>query len=80
MNNCKLIYKTALLVVTMCFVQACSESFLDVEPINQINSENFFNSEEDYNQALIASYDLLAATYLNVILGEIASDNTFCCG
>lgn len=68
------------LVLAICALQACSESFLDVKPINQINSENFFNSEEDYNQALIASYDLLGATYLNVILGEIASDNTLCGG
>ena len=78
--NHKLIYKAILVVLTMGFFQACSESFLDVEPINQINSENFFNSEDDYNQALIASYDLLAATYLNAILGEIASDNTLCGG
>lgn len=68
------------MVLAVCAIQACSESFLDVGPINQINSENFFNSEEDYSQALVASYDLLGATYLNVILGEIASDNTLCGG
>lgn len=68
------------MVFAILALQACSESFLDVDPINQINSENFFNSEEDYSRALVASYDLLAATYLNVILGEIASDNTLCGG
>lgn len=68
------------MVLAVCAIQACSENFLDVAPINQINSENFFNSEEDYSQALVASYDLLGATYLNVILGEIASDNTLCGG
>lgn len=74
------IHKIIIAVIALGFFQACSESFLEVDPPNQINSENFFNSEDDYQLALIASYDLLASTYLNVILGEIASDNTLCGG
>lgn len=76
----RLIYKRFLLLMGILAFQACSEDFLDVQPINQINSENFFNSENDYEEALIGAYDLLASTYLNVILGEIASDNTLCGG
>ena len=34
--------------------------------------------EADYQNALIGAYDLLQATYVNVLLGEIASDNTLC--
>lgn len=71
--------KIALAALVL-MVQACSESFLDVDPPNQINSENFFNTPEDYDRVLIGAYDLLSATYLNVILGEIASDNTLCGG
>jgi hypothetical protein len=41
-----------------------------------IDSENYFNSKSDYDNALIAAYDLLQTTYLNALLGEIASDNT----
>ena len=44
------------------------------------NSEDFFNSEEDYQDALVGAYDLLQATYLNVMVGEIASDNTLAGG
>ena len=33
-------------------------------------------TEEDYNKALIAAYDMLQSSYVNVLLGEIASDNT----
>lgn len=73
-------YKITFAAFILTAVSACSESFLEVEPPSQINSENFFNSAEDYEQALIASYDMLASTYLNVILGEIASDNTLCGG
>ena len=65
------IYKIISKVIALGLFQACAETFLDVDPPNQINSENFFNSENDYQQALIASYDMLASTYLNVILGEI---------
>ncbi len=56
------------------------EDFVDIEPLNQVNSENYFNSEDDYQQALIGAYDLLQSSYINVMIGEIASDNTLCGG
>lgn len=58
----------------------CSDNFLDKTELYEINSETYFNSKEDYNKALIATYDLLHSTYQNVLLGEIASDNTLCGG
>ncbi len=61
-------------------VSSCTEDFLDVQPQFQVNSENFFNSEEDYQQALIGAYDMLQSTYINALMGEIASDNTLCGG
>ncbi|MFD2835518.1 RagB/SusD family nutrient uptake outer membrane protein [Gramella sp. AN32] len=54
---------------------SCSDDFVNVVSENE-SSDNYFNSEEDYQQALIGAYDLLQATYLNVMIGEIASDNT----
>lgn len=58
---------------------SCSDSFVDVDSFDE-DSENFFNSEEDYQSALIGAYDLLQSTYLNVMMGEIASDNTLAGG
>ncbi|MEE3245588.1 MAG: RagB/SusD family nutrient uptake outer membrane protein [Bacteroidota bacterium] len=58
---------------------ACGDDFVEVDPINE-NSEDFFNTEEDYQEALVGAYDLLQATYLNVMVGEIASDNTLAGG
>ncbi len=58
---------------------SCSDEFLDVDSFEE-DSESFFNSEEDYQNALIAAYDLLQSTYINVMLGEIASDNTLAGG
>ncbi len=59
---------------------SCSDSYLDEVEQYNIDSENFFNSEDDYYRALIATYDVLQSTYVNVMLGEIASDNTLCGG
>ena len=55
---------------------SCSDDFVERDPVYSISSDNYFNSEEDYNYALIAAYDILQSTYVNAILGEIASDNT----
>jgi len=68
-----------LLVVSVFGTISCSDDFVDVASQNE-SSENFFNSEVDYQSALIGAYDLLQSTYLNVMLGEIASDNTLAGG
>ena len=59
---------------------SCSDDFVDRPIEYSIDSENYFNSKSDYDNALIATYDLLQTTYLNSILGEIASDNTLAGG
>lgn len=55
------------------------DDFVDVTP-EQPNSNNFFNNQGEYEAALIGAYDLLQSTYLNAMLGEIASDNTLAGG
>ena len=59
---------------------SCSSDFVERNPVYSIDSENYFNSQQDYEYALIAVYDILQSTYVNVLLGEIASDNTFAGG
>lgn len=71
--------KTILGLLLVVLWVSCSDDFVDVDSFDE-DSENFFNSEEDYEEALIAAYDLLQSTYLNVMLGEIASDNTLAGG
>ena len=75
-NNIKFVLG---ILTSFVFITSCSDDFVDVEPPVE-NSENYFNSEEDYQKALIGAYDLLQSTYLNVMLGEIASDNTLAGG
>lgn len=71
---------TTIVMVTLfsAVTISCSDDFVDPTPPYSIDSENYFNSKADYDQALIGAYDLLQATYVNVLLGEIASDNTLC--
>ncbi|MFT5926353.1 MAG: hypothetical protein ACI9WL_001099 [Rubritalea sp.] len=74
------IYKIyMLLFVAAIGFNACSEDYVDVVS-EDANSENFFNSQDDYENALIAAYDMLQSSYINVMLGEIASDNTLAGG
>ena len=76
MKNIKYII---LLLVSIFATISCSDDFVNVESQNE-SSENYFNSEEDYQNALIGAYDMLQSTYINVMLGEIASDNTLAGG
>ncbi|MBW2962266.1 RagB/SusD family nutrient uptake outer membrane protein [Mesonia aestuariivivens] len=72
----KKIYKYfTVLALTIVGVISCSDDFTDVNPPYAINSDTYFASPDDYSKALIGAYDVLQSTYVNVILGEIASDN-----
>ncbi|WP_372918702.1 RagB/SusD family nutrient uptake outer membrane protein [Salegentibacter sp.] len=68
--------KSVLLLLAVITFTGCSEDYLDKTEEYTIDSENYFNSEDDYYNALIGVYDILQSTYVNVLLGEIASDNT----
>ena len=75
MKNSKITY----ILLALFVMASCSDDFVNVESNNE-NSEDYFNSEQDYQDALISAYDLLATTSQNVLLGEIASDNTLAGG
>ncbi|MGB3774812.1 MAG: RagB/SusD family nutrient uptake outer membrane protein [Leeuwenhoekiella sp.] len=69
-----------MLLLIAIVATSCGDDFVDRDPVFTIDSEGYFNSEQDYNDALIGAYDLLHATYINVLVGEIASDNTLAGG
>ncbi|WP_116789310.1 RagB/SusD family nutrient uptake outer membrane protein [Flavobacterium psychrotrophum] len=72
---------TAIVAFTILgFSTTSCDDFVDTTPKYQLDSDAYFNSEEDYNKALIGVYDILQSTYVNVLLGEIASDNTLAGG
>ena len=71
--------KNILYISAFILVFSCTDNFVDVDAPGK-NSENFFNSEQDYQDALIGAYDMLQSTAKIYQLGEIASDNTLCGG
>lgn len=71
--------KKILAIVLFTTLLTCDD-YLEILPEGQENTENYFNSKSDYEDALIGVYDLLGTTYLSNILGEIASDNSNCGG
>lgn len=77
MNTRNLFFTLVLLLIS---TTACEDDFIGRTPVYSIDSENYFNAEADYRNALIAAYDMLQSTYQNVMLGEIASDNTLAGG
>ena len=80
MNNN--IFKKIIFTVVFAsvFIFSCTDNFVEISPEYSIDSENYFNSPEDYYNALVAAYDLLQTTYANAIVGEFASNNTLCGG
>ncbi|HET8859197.1 RagB/SusD family nutrient uptake outer membrane protein [Marivirga sp.] len=58
---------------------ACDDR-LDLEPLYAQDADSYFNTPEDYNRALIGAYDLMQTSYLNLWIGEIASDNAIAGG
>jgi hypothetical protein len=74
----KLIY-TLLALVSIVTLPSC-EKFLSVDPPYAQDAENFFQTPEDYERALVGAYDLLQGSFLSLWIGEIASDNAIAGG
>lgn len=73
----KLIYLLAL--VSIVTLPSC-EKFLNVDPPYAQDAENFFQTQEDYERALVGAYDLLQGSFVSLWIGEIASDNAIAGG
>ena len=70
-------------LIAIVFV-GCSEDFLDLKPLDQVVSSNFYQTEEDAFQALVSVYDVL--TYQStpgvsfapfVTMADVLSDDAF---
>lgn len=62
---------TALLSFIVLFT---CDDFVDVEPVGP-DADSYFNSQAEYESALIGAYDLLQASFWNVLTGVVASDD-----
>jgi hypothetical protein len=70
-----------LIAVTLTLVYGCSEDNLDVEPVNEFLSENFYQTDEQVYAALVGAYDPIGWTMAfgnwvsEVLYNEVRSDN-----
>jgi hypothetical protein len=79
MKNIKNISLVVAVVLVSILFSSC-EKFLDLDPPYIQDAENYFQTPQDYEIALVGAYDLLQASFLSVWIGEIASDNTIAGG
>lgn len=62
------------------FVFNSCKGYLDLDPPYTQDAENFFENPSDYERALTGAYDLLQGSFLDLWIGEIASDNSIAGG
>ncbi len=67
----------SILIAIFFFASACSD-YVDYAPIDdyQITADVYFNAQSDYEAAVVGTYDPLQWMYLNILIGDIASDNS----
>lgn len=73
-NTLSIAFFVGVLTVSSC------KNYLDIDPLYTQDAENFFENPSDYERALTGAYDLLQGSFLNVWIGEIASDNSIAGG
>ena len=76
MKNLKHIY---IIFIALLLLTVCSDDFVYVDSEDKI-SEDYFNSEQDDQDALVVAYDYLQTTSRFVQWAEVASDNTLAGG
>lgn len=62
-----------LLILLLVAFQGCDD-FVEIDPIGPV-AENFFNTEEEYEAALIGAYDMLQTTFQANVIAVAASDD-----
>lgn len=75
-------FKQIITVFAIFFVgQSCSD-YVDYDPIEnyEITADVYFQSADDFDAAVIGTYDPVQWLYLNILIGDIASDNSYCGG
>lgn len=72
--------KLYIIFLALSMTLVSCDQWLDVDPEYSQDAENFFNTEEDFQRAVIGVYDLMQTNFLQVWIGEIASDNSIAGG
>jgi hypothetical protein len=76
----KHISKIGTLIICGLLATVSCDDFVDIDPQYTQDRDNYFLSANDYQRALIGAYDLMQTSYLDLWIGEIASDNSIAGG
>lgn len=76
----KKILKTLILFSSCLLISTSCDKMVNIGPEYALDSETYFKSASDYDRALTGAYDLLQTSYLDMWIGEIASDNSIAGG
>lgn len=76
----KTIKRIGALVVCFSFSLVGCNDYLEVEPLFSQDAENYFTNKDEFNLALTGAYDLMQGSFMNIWIGEIASDNSIAGG
>lgn len=71
--------KKLLSIISIVALAGCTD-YVDIEPEYTRDAESPFRAAFEYDQALTGAYDLLQTSYLDIWIGEIASDNSIAGG
>jgi starch-binding outer membrane protein, SusD/RagB family len=74
------IKSSVFVIVGILIITSSCNKFLDTDPLFTQDAENFFTKQSDYELALVGAYDLMQASFMNIWIGEIASDNSIAGG
>lgn len=74
------IIRTLAIVAAGMLISVSCDDALDEGAEYSLDAENYFKAPGDYERALVGAYDLLQTSYLDMWLGEIASDNSIAGG
>ncbi|WP_435137335.1 RagB/SusD family nutrient uptake outer membrane protein [Formosa sp. A9] len=66
-------------IIAILFISSACSDYVDYEAKEnfEIVADAYFYSKEDYESAVVGTYDPLQWMYLNVLIGDIASENSF---
>lgn len=73
------VLKSYIILLMIIFLTACSKDFLDLKPISTATSDNFYQTADDFKNAVNGAYAGLQSGGLagnSYVFGEISSDNT----
>lgn len=68
------------MIICGLFAAVSCDDFVDIDPRYTQDGDNYFLNPNDYQRALIGAYDLMQTSYLDLWIGEVASDNSIAGG